>query len=223
MAKPIEVEEEKLHQDEELIEKLEGQRVFRPRSWEDWLVAIIAFTWSLYQIYVVIVPVNSVFIRATHLAFALVLAYLMYPMFQSKKLRQTIPWWDFLLAAIAAIGALYIFWNYDALNARSGDWNQLDIFMGVMSIILLIEGSRRVLGLALGIIAIIFLVYDHWGQIMPDLIEAGIAGINPLEVKAGMDIFDLKKRYGDAITLIGGIDVRNWQLRAGSPVQHTPE
>jgi uroporphyrinogen decarboxylase len=47
-------------------------------------------------------------------------------------------------------------------------------------------------------------------EIMPDLIEAGIAGLNPLEVKAGMDIFDLKQKYGDAITLIGGIDVRTW-------------
>jgi len=64
--KPIEVSEEQLHEDEELIEKLEGQRVFQHRSWEDWTVSIIAFLWSLYQIYVVIVPVNSVFIRATH-------------------------------------------------------------------------------------------------------------------------------------------------------------
>ena len=178
--KPIEVDEERLHQDEELIEKLEGQRVFRHRGWEDWTVAIIAFLWSVYQIYVVIVPVNSVFVRATHLAFALVLGYLMYPMIQSKKLRQSIPWWDFLLAAAAAVGALYIFWNYDALNMRSGDWNQLDIFMGVFSIILIIEASRRVMGWALGIIALIFLAYDHWGQVMPDLIAHKGASLNKI-------------------------------------------
>jgi len=179
-SKPIEVQEEQLHQDEELIEKLEGQRIFRPRGWEDWTVAIIAFLWSVYQIYVVIVPVNSVFVRATHLAFALVLGYLMYPMFQSKKLRQTIPWWDFLLAAVAAIGALYIFWNYDALNMRSGDWSRLDIVMGVISIIFLIEASRRVMGWALGIIAVLFLVYDHWGQYMPDLIAHKGASLNKI-------------------------------------------
>ncbi|WP_457606675.1 TRAP transporter permease [Nitratifractor sp.] len=178
--KPIVVEEEQLHEDEELIEKLEGQRIFHPRSWEDWLVAIIAFAWSVYQIYVVIVPVNSVFVRATHLAFALVLAYLMYPMLKRKSEMYTIPWWDFIIAAVAAIGALYIVWNYDALNARSGDWSQLDIFMGVLSIILLIEGSRRVMGLALGIIAVVFLVYDHWGQYMPDLIAHKGASLNKI-------------------------------------------
>ncbi len=176
----IEVDERQLHQDEELIEKLEGQRIFRPRGWEDWTVAVIAFLWSVYQIYVVIVPVNSVFVRATHLAFALVLGYLMYPMIQSKKLRQTIPWWDFLLAAAAAVGALYIFWNYDALNMRSGDWNRLDIFMGVFTIILIIEASRRVMGWALGIIALIFLAYDHWGQYMPDLIAHKGASLNKI-------------------------------------------
>ena len=47
-------------------------------------------------------------------------------------------------------------------------------------------------------------------ELMPLLIEAGISAINPLEVKAGMDLVDLKTRYGDAITLIGGIDVRTW-------------
>ena len=47
-------------------------------------------------------------------------------------------------------------------------------------------------------------------ELLPHLIEAGISAINPLEVKAGMDLIDLKTRYGEAVTLIGGIDVRNW-------------
>jgi len=47
-------------------------------------------------------------------------------------------------------------------------------------------------------------------EIVPDLIEAGIVGLNPLEVKAGMDLLEMKKKYGDVLTLIGGIDVRTW-------------
>ncbi len=175
-----EVTEEKLHEDEELIEKLEGQRIIPARSKIDWMIAIIALLWSLYQIYVVIVPVNSVFVRATHLAFALVLAFMMYPLIHNKKQMHTIPWWDYLIAAVSAIGALYIVYNYDALNARSGAWVTLDIVMGVISIILLIEASRRVLGIALGIIALVFLVYDHWGQYMPDLIAHKGASLNKI-------------------------------------------
>ncbi len=174
------ITEDELHSDEELIEKLEGQRTFKQRGWQDWTVAIIALMWSLYQIYVVIVPVNSVFVRATHLAFALLLGYLMYPMFKTKKLSSTICWWDFVLGITAALGALYIFFNYDALNARSGAWSQLDVIMGIISIILIIEASRRVLGLALGIIALVFLSYDYWGQLMPDLIAHKGASVNKI-------------------------------------------
>ena len=44
------VTEEDLHKDEELVEKLEGQRVLKPGSWEDWLVSVIAFAWAVFQI-----------------------------------------------------------------------------------------------------------------------------------------------------------------------------
>jgi uroporphyrinogen decarboxylase len=44
--------------------------------------------------------------------------------------------------------------------------------------------------------------------LIPSLIEAGINCLQPLEVKAGMDLIALKKRFGDQIALIGGMDAR---------------
>jgi uroporphyrinogen decarboxylase len=44
--------------------------------------------------------------------------------------------------------------------------------------------------------------------LIPGLIEAGIDCLQPLEVKAGMDLVKLKKEFGDRIAFIGGIDVR---------------
>jgi uroporphyrinogen decarboxylase len=44
--------------------------------------------------------------------------------------------------------------------------------------------------------------------LVPQLIEAGIDCLQPLEVKAGMDLLQLKKRYGERIALIGGMDAR---------------
>jgi len=44
-------------------------------------------------------------------------------------------------------------------------------------------------------------------EIMDDLIEAGIDGLNPIETIAGMDLHDVKKLYGDRIFLTGGIDM----------------
>jgi uroporphyrinogen decarboxylase len=47
---------------------------------------------------------------------------------------------------------------------------------------------------------------------MPLFVEAGFACIQPLEVKSGMDLFELKKKYGEKVTLMGGIDVRAMAL-----------
>ena len=59
-------------------------------------------------------------------------------------------------------------------------------------------------------------VYAHLhscGNIMtlvPDLVEMGLDGLNPLEVKAGMDPLGLKTRYGRDLTLHGGINAVLW-------------
>jgi len=45
-------------------------------------------------------------------------------------------------------------------------------------------------------------------ELIPDLIEIGLDCLQPLEVKAGMDLIELKKKYGDRLALMGGIDVR---------------
>jgi len=44
--------------------------------------------------------------------------------------------------------------------------------------------------------------------LIPGLITAGLTCLQPLEVKAGMDLIELKKQYGDALCFMGGIDVR---------------
>lgn len=43
---------------------------------------------------------------------------------------------------------------------------------------------------------------------VPDLIEAGLTCLNPLESKAGMDLVELKQQFGDRLCFMGGIDVR---------------
>ncbi len=169
-----------IENEEKLIDELEGQRNLPEGSWQYWLIAVIAFAWSAYQIYVVVVPTNSVFVRSFHLAFALALAFAMYPMFRTPKTMTTIPWYNFLIGPAAVVGALYIYLNYDALNARSGAWSHLDVGMGIMSIFLLLKAARRTLGMALPVIAVIFILYDYLGQYMPDMIAHKGASINKI-------------------------------------------
>jgi uroporphyrinogen decarboxylase len=47
-------------------------------------------------------------------------------------------------------------------------------------------------------------------ELIPEFVEIGLDGLNPLEQKAGMDALQIKREYGDKLVLEGGMDVRNW-------------
>ena len=47
-------------------------------------------------------------------------------------------------------------------------------------------------------------------SIIPDVVATGVDALNPLEVKAGMDVLKLKKEYGDKLVFRGGINAVNW-------------
>ncbi len=67
-------------------------------------------------------------------------------------------------------------------------------------------------------VRVIFHSDGNVGQIIPDLIDIGIDGLNPLEPLAGMDLRRLKADYGKVLTLIGGVDCAQL-LTFGRPVQ----
>lgn len=164
-----------------MTDNLEGQRHFNMQRWQFWLVTLIAFSWSLFQLYTVIAPdpFNSTQVRSIHLSFALLLAFLIYP-FLHRWSTFSISWLDFLLAIVASIGAFYIFWEFKSLALRPGDYLQRDIVIAIITCLLLLEASRRVLGSALMIVAIVFLIYDYFGPYMPEMIAHRGASLNKL-------------------------------------------
>lgn len=56
-------------------------------------------------------------------------------------------------------------------------------------------------------------------DLIPYFIEEGITCLQPLEVKAGMDLVELKQRYGDEICFMGGIDVRLMSQEDPKPLE----
>jgi TRAP transporter 4TM/12TM fusion protein len=173
-------EQDDARAEEKLIGDLEGQRDFNRSQWQYWLIALLAFSWSVYQLYVAINPINAVFIRSVHLAFAVLLAFLIYPMFKTRSLKSRITWYDFLLAIIGTAGALYIYVDYFGLADRPGAYITRDIVFAIVTVLILLEASRRALGYALSIIVIIFLIYDYFGQYMPDMIAHKGASLTKL-------------------------------------------
>ncbi len=47
--------------------------------------------------------------------------------------------------------------------------------------------------------------------IFDDYVEMGVDAYNPLEVKAGMDVVELRRRYGHRIGFCGNLDVQTWE------------
>lgn len=166
--------------DEKLINEFEGQRDFEKGSWQYWFVSIIAFSWSLYQLYIVLDPSNSAYIRSIHLAFAMLLAFSMYPIYKTNKLKSVITWYDLFFAAIAITAVLYQWYAYTDLAMHSGNWTKIDVIVGVVTIIAVLEASRRVMGLPLMCVAIVFLAYDHFGPYLPDIIAHKGASLNKI-------------------------------------------
>ena len=156
--------------EEKLINELEGQRNFDHSSFNYKFVSIVAFLWSAFQLWVVMHPINDVFLRSIHLAFAVLLSYSLYPIIKTASLRKKITWYDIVFAVVGVGGALYKWYAYNELAMRSGAWTQTDIIMGVIVVITVLEIARRVMGLPLPTVAIVFLLYDYFGPYMPDLI-----------------------------------------------------
>ena len=166
--------------DEKLISEFEGHRDFEKSSWQYWFIAAIAFSWSLYQMYIVMDPGNSAHVRAIHLAFGIALAFSMHAASKNVKLKSTIAWYDFVIMAIGVAAVLYQWYAYRDLAMHAGAWTQLDVIVGIATILVVLEASRRVMGLPLMAVAIIFLAYDYFGPYLPDAIAHKGASINKI-------------------------------------------
>ncbi|MFY9213413.1 MAG: TRAP transporter permease, partial [Tissierellaceae bacterium] len=133
------------------------------------LVFVLAVAWSVFQLYTGLFGTfPSTLQRAPHLAAALTLVYLLYPI-KGKSLEETshIPIYDYILAAASVfVGAYHIIF-YDALLLRAGSFTQMDVIVSVIAILLLLEAARRVAGMVVVTIATVFLVYAFFGHLIP--------------------------------------------------------
>lgn len=145
-----------------------------------WLTTIVAFSWSLFQLYIAYFPLNTVMARSIHLAFAVTLVFSLFPLTYHKKAFSKIPWYDWILLVLGAGAVLYPFIEFYSLALRPGDYLTRDIIIAIIAIVILLEAGRRMIGPALGTIGFIFLLYCYFGQSMPDIIAHRGASINKL-------------------------------------------
>jgi TRAP transporter 4TM/12TM fusion protein len=140
------------------------------RGWIGWGIAGIAIVFSLFQLYQMgfgLMPAQN--LRAVHLAFVLALIFLLYPTLKRWDMSR-LSILDALLAAAAISGPLYFYINFNQMVMRAGAETATDLFMGAVTIVALLEATRRAIGPVLPAIAIVFMAYAYLGPYMPELI-----------------------------------------------------
>ena len=131
------------------------------------VVAAIAITFSCFQLYTALFGVLDAMIqRSVHLSFGMALIYLLYPT-RKKWSRTKLHPLDLGLAIVGAMAPIYIIANYQQLVLRAGTATTLDMAIGVIGILLVLEAARRCVGIPIVIIASGFIAYAFLGPYIP--------------------------------------------------------
>ena len=171
------------------------------------IVAAIAIIWSLFQLWYAspfpfwfnIGMFKGLPARAIHLGFALLLAFLIFPFSRSKKISIL----DILISIVGAFCCLYIYFFYDQLVDRGGILLKIkignnfvipiELIIGITGILILLEATRRVIGIPLVIIAVCFLLFSYFGKYAPEMISHGGLSLKRL---VGFQWFDQEAIFG---------------------------
>jgi TRAP transporter 4TM/12TM fusion protein len=158
------ISEEQLRKAEEFIEAEEGA-VNRLAGWAGTITTAVAVAMTLFHLYAAydIVPTQP--LRYTHVAFVMVLCFLLFPV--AAAFRNRIRWWD-VVAAIVSVAILgYALWGGEDFTDRAAVPDRLDVVLGVIFIVLLLEATRRTSGWIMPIVSAAFIAYAMLGPHLP--------------------------------------------------------
>ncbi|UWQ13651.1 TRAP transporter permease [Aliiroseovarius sp. M344] len=142
-------------------------------------IAGIALVWSIFQVLLAspvapyVLPgdlINNS--RQIHLAFAVFLAAMAYPLFKSSP-RDYIPWYDWILGVGGAFLAMYGYFFYEKIVANGGLADDTDAMISLVALGFLFLAAYRTLGPVMVALAVVFLFYVFFGssEVVPDQIR----------------------------------------------------
>lgn len=148
------------------------------------VVAVVAVVMSLYHVYARLTPAapDTLVLRIIALGFCLVLAFILFPFRSTTPLDEEstrlegpsapadVPWMDLGLAALSVALIAYFFIFYDYITTRfptAHPLSPLDLVVGTVLVVLVLEATRRTLGLALPLLALGFIAYGLVGPWLP--------------------------------------------------------
>lgn len=165
-----------------LTEQFDPEIRFRPLAASaTWIVSILLVSLSIFHYYTAgFGLLRESTHRGVHLAFVLSLIFLVFGFNKRSYKREPkstwlspggIPLFDWLIALALALTVLYIPYIFEELAFKVGNPDKIDVFMGTILLVGLLEGTRRAMGWPLPIIAIVFMIYAMFGQEFPGLLK----------------------------------------------------
>lgn len=169
-------EEQRRAQEDEAAEvAAEYDSEFRVRS-TDWkplglLVSGVAIFTALYHMYTAYFGGPPTLIhRSIHVSLILFLVFILYP---PVKKAQGVVWRiiDAVPAVLTLVPTIYLMGNYEELVLRAGRFSTRDVVVATLLTVLVLEATRRLMGWALPILALLFVFFGLFGREMPGLLR----------------------------------------------------
>ncbi|MDR7471810.1 MAG: TRAP transporter fused permease subunit [Armatimonadota bacterium] len=151
----------------EIVEKYEGKTRPLGGVWGV-LAAAVGVAMAVYHLYAATVPFVRQIHLVRHLIFVLVLIFLLYPGTRRSLQRTSPTGWDLLLAAASIASLGYILVDFEAFIYRAYIPTRLDLTFGIITILLVLEATRRTVGNALVLVVAAFLAYAFVGPWLPE-------------------------------------------------------
>lgn len=150
----------------------------------------VAVVFSTFQIVTAAFsPLSSSVVRAVHVGFLLLMTFVLHP---PGRWRAA----GWALGGVAFATGLYQ-WIFEAdLIQRAGDLTRADLIVGVITIALVFDAARRIMGFALPLICLIFLGYGLFGQFLPGPLAHRPYGVDQIVAQLG---FGTEGIYGTPI------------------------
>ncbi|WP_100373569.1 TRAP transporter permease [Bacillus sp. FJAT-45037] len=158
--------------DQELLAKYDKESAYRTdlQKWT-WIVTILAISLTIFQLYTSFRgPYVTLIQGAIHLAGGLSLIFILYPAKRTFLKKRGVPWYDGMLALLALGVNFYIVFEYRRLISNQVTilgYSTLDIIIATLGVVLVLEATRRAVGLPIVIIALVALAYGLIGNIFP--------------------------------------------------------